>query len=110
MKQSIGYLWSTVPTAIFEDFTKDTGGLGRRSCPLMIERCWHNVMLTEYRQNLPEAFLWEVFYYQAEAAAAMVNGPTNGHWEFDEIVHRDIKPGNGISNPLVVTQYHPLPR
>lgn len=30
-----------------------------------------------------------------EAAAAMANGPVNGSWEFDEIVHRDIKPGNG---------------
>lgn len=95
--------------AIFEEFTRDTGGLGRRPCTVMIEFSWHNVMLTDYRQNLPEAFLWEVFYYQAEAAAAMVNGPTNSQWEFDEIVHRDIKPGNGISNPLVVTPISSAP-
>lgn len=81
---------------IFEDSIRGTGGLGRRSITLIIESLWQSLMLTDCRQYLPEAFLWEVFHYQVEAASAMANGPADGRWVFEEIVHRDIKPGNGI--------------
>lgn len=63
-----------------------------------------------FRQHFPEAFLWEVFHYQIEAAAAMANGPVNGHWEFEEIIHRDIKPGNVfLANPdLAENPFYPV--
>lgn len=82
--------------AIFEGSIRGTGSLGRQSFTLIIELLWQNMLLTDYRQHFPEAFLWEVFHYQVEAAAAMVSGPVSCRLEFDEIVHRDIKPGNSI--------------
>lgn len=82
--------------AIFGDSIRGTEDLGRPSLALIIKFLRRNLTLTNHRQHFPEAFLWEVFHYQIEAAAAMANGPVNGHWDFEEIVHRDIKPGNGI--------------
>jgi len=59
--------------------------------------------LTVVRRYLPEAFLWEVFYYLADAADAMANGPEKGPdddddtgWDF-QVVHMDIKPDNSQS-------------
>lgn len=92
--------------ATFDDSIRGTGGIGRPLLILMTEFLGQNSTLTDYRQYFPEAFLWDVFYYQVEAAAAMVNGPADANWEFEEIVHRDIKPGNGTCFP----QYHPLTR
>lgn len=44
---------------------------------------------------MPEPFVWEVFHYLVEAAAAMQNGPEGKDWNF-EFVHQDIKPENGL--------------
>lgn len=60
-------------------------------------------MLTMRRQYIPEAFLWEIFYYITDACAAMVNGPSGASWDH-EIVHRDIKPGNSKWALVLVVQ------
>lgn len=59
-----------------------------------------NRPLTMIRCHLPEAFIWEVFYYLADAAEAMANGPpkkpdddSDSERDF-QVVHRDLKPGN----------------
>lgn len=46
---------------------------------------------------MPEPFLWDVFHYLVEAAVAMRYGSSEGGWGGREIVHRDIKPGNGLT-------------
>ena len=46
---------------------------------------------------MPEPFLWDVFHRLLEAAVAMRCGPTDGSWNGQEIVHRDIKPGNSTT-------------
>ena len=52
------------------------------------------------RVYMPEPFLWDVFHHLLEAAVAMRYGPTNGRWGGQEIVHRDIKPGNSSTPEL----------
>ena len=50
-------------------------------------------------RHFPEPFLWQTFFYLAEAALAMRSGPSepNDEWDYEkEIVHRDIKPSNGM--------------
>jgi serine/threonine protein kinase len=73
--------------------TEDSGGQLSIS---LEERKNPTTLLTMDRQNIPEPFLWEVFYYLTDACAAMVNGPSGASWDY-EIVHRDIKPGNSKS-------------
>lgn len=58
---------------------------------------WFLSRLTLGRRHLPEAFLWEVFYYLVQAAASMETGPRDAKWSTFQIVHRDIKPENGQS-------------
>ena len=55
---------------------------------------------------MPEPFLWYVFYHLVEAAVAMQYGPTEGGWGNHEVVHRDIKPGNGPSSDFHLTLRH----
>ncbi|KAK0509162.1 hypothetical protein JMJ35_008533 [Cladonia borealis] len=57
-------------------------------------------LIERYRRfgrHFPEPFLWQTFFYLAEAASAMRFGPSerNDEWDYNkEIVHRDIKPPN----------------
>ena len=56
-----------------------------------------SVLLSRYRrfrQFLPEPFLWDTFFHLVEAARAMRDGLVGEEWG-DEVVHRDVKPGNG---------------
>lgn len=50
--------------------------------------------LTLSRQYFPETFLWDQFYYLVQACEAMSIGSAVPPSNF-EIVHRDMKPGNG---------------
>ena len=82
--------------AISTDYKKDISGPGKKtptSNTLHIKS--RNGLLIINRQYVPEYFIWNVFYYLIEAVAAMANGPDDGSWDFDEIVHRDIIPANG---------------
>lgn len=60
----------------------------------------NSLPLTGVRRYIPEAFLWEVFYYLVDAADAMANGPgtesddNHDHGRDFQIVHLDIKPDN----------------
>ena len=64
------------------------------------DRRLHNIFSNRCdRKYFPEHFLWETFFYLAEAALAMRFGPSerNDEWDYDkEIVHRDIKPPNSM--------------
>ena len=79
-------IWNTVLSKTCWCFGADTVGSGLLL--LMHSLC---EMLTNdvKRRYLPEPFLWETFYHFVEAATAM-------RYNSDfEIVHRDIKTGNG---------------
>ena len=63
------------------------------------------MVTNRYRQTIPEAFIWYVFYALAKGLVNMEQGPfgdylrptyhTNGAY----VIHRDMKPDNGRCRP-----------